>query len=237
MKLQQIKNTVLGGTMVVLMSVPVVRAMQYYFQTEKYKQMVAFSNSVAGGKSMPTSMADYEAWVQTANPKDVENYNNILSALKRRGTCSDKFLSDNGFASQDEFKQTLQNYVDQAKQGVAGAQEKYTLLYNSYQDDFYYQCSVEMKADEPIGEILDSIIPPEVEEPTQDGTDIIDTGTSTGNGVLSEYINNIIDFVTQYDKMLFLALGAGCLSFVGYKLYNRFKGKGKGKNNDRQLIR
>lgn len=121
----------------------------YLNQMHQYNKYMSYSESVDGSDAllesttMPTTYDAYQEWIQSASEVDLIKYNQVLSDVKKQGKCSEQFLQENNFVSTEDFKEKFAQLYELGKNGDLEAQGKFNLLQNAYQDDFFYQASLE----------------------------------------------------------------------------------------------
>ncbi len=190
----------------IISAVPILFVGKYYLDAKKYQDAIATIriNELNG---YPTTLAEYKDWITTAPPEEVEKYNAVLAYIKSKGDVSAELLQETGMDNSTDFHSHLKLLFEQGKAGDALAQEQFNALYQSYQDDMFYQTAVGI--DEPLPEV---IVPNDVITPP-------DTGGS-GN-----------DWLSTNNLLIIAAIGIVGIGIVGYGLHKHFKNKQKNKSN------
>lgn len=200
--LNLIKEGIKTAKTMVIGSVPILFVGKYCLDEKRYQDALATVriNKLNG---YPTTLEEYKEWSQTAPAEEVEKYNDVLASVKAKDEISDALMQKSGVGSNSEFHDLLKTLFEQGKAGNLQAQEQFNSLYQSYQDDMFYQTAMDI--DVPLPEV--PILPDGVVVPPSDGskTDLLST-------------SNIITIA---------AIGIVGVCLIGYGIHKYLKNKNK----------
>lgn len=140
-KIKKVKSVVKG----VVLSVPAISLVATLYNYNKLYNYYADNNkfiqtSEDVWKSLPNSEEKYKEMLNGDYDNEILGYyNDALAQVKERGTVSEEFLQSNNFGSQQEFKDTLNCYYQDALNGDVEATESFKSLMGDYQNDVYKQ--------------------------------------------------------------------------------------------------